>query len=167
MFREVDIHTLGMNPFEAIGNQWMLITAGNEESLNTMTASWGGLGVIWNMDCATCYIRPQRYTLEFVEREDYFTLTFFGEEYRKALALCGRVSGRDCDKIAQAGLTPVFGEDAPYFDEAQLVLVCRKIYRGNIEPQGILCEEGHAQYPNNDHHIVYMGQIVKCLVRED
>ena len=83
MFQKVDPKTLDLNPFAAIGSQWMLITAGTPDHCNTMTASWGGLGVIWGAPAATCYIRPQRYTKEFVDREDYFTLAFFGEESRK------------------------------------------------------------------------------------
>ena len=91
---KIDPKQLDKNVFSAIGDQWMLITAGTADRCNTMTASWGGLGVIWGAPAATCYIRPQRYTKEFVDREEYFTLAFFGEESRKALQLCGSKSGR-------------------------------------------------------------------------
>ena len=101
--RKIDPKTLDKNIFSAIGDQWMLITAGTADRCNTMTASWGGLGVIWNAPSATCYIRPQRYTKEFVDREDYFTLSFFGEEHRKALQLCGSKSGREVDKVKECG----------------------------------------------------------------
>ena len=115
--------------FSMIGEQWMLVTAGTAERCNTMTASWGGLGVLWGKPVATVYIRPQRYTLEFVEREDCFTLSFFGEEYRKALALCGSKSGRDVDKVKECGFTVAGAAcGAPYFEEAGLVLVCKKAY---------------------------------------
>ena len=99
MFTSVDPKSLDQNVFSLIGDQWMLITAGTGEACNTMTASWGGLGVIWGAPAATCYIRPQRYTKEFVDREEYFTLTFFSQEYRKALSLCGSKSGREIDKV--------------------------------------------------------------------
>ena len=105
-FTEIKAEELKDNPFDLIGKQWMLITAGNEEKCNTMTASWGGVGIMWGKPTATAYIRDSRYTKEFVDREDYFTLAFFGEEHREALNLCGRVSGRDEDKIKEAGLTP-------------------------------------------------------------
>ena len=85
----------------------MLLTGGNMESFNTMTASWGQLGVLWNKNVLTCYIRPNRYTYEFVENGEFFTVSFLGEEYRKALAFCGSHSGRDCNKITETGLTPV------------------------------------------------------------
>lgn len=165
MFNEISVYSLDKNTFEAINKQWLLITAGSEK-VNTMTASWGGLGIMWNKEVATCYIRPQRYTYEFVENEEYFSLCFFGEEYREALKLCGRVSGRDCDKIADAGLTVVKGDKAPYFEEAETVLICRKIYKDRIKPEGFLDESIEKNYSNGDYHYIYMGEIVKCLKRD-
>ena len=126
MFEQIDPKSLDQNVFSLIGDQWMLLTAGTGEKCNTMTASWGGLGVLWGKPVATVYIRPQRYTLEFVEREEKFTLAFFGEEYRKALALCGSKSGRDIDKVKESGFTVETADGAPYFAQADLVLVCRK-----------------------------------------
>ena len=105
MLQKIDPKTLTMNPFTLIGDQWLLITAGTPEHCNTMTASWGGVGVLWAEPSATCYIRPQRYTKEFVDNSDYFTLCFFDESYRKALNLCGSTSGRDVDKIKECGFT--------------------------------------------------------------
>ena len=87
--KKIDVKSLQDNVFSLIGDRWMLITAGTAERCNTMTASWGGLGVLWGAPAATIYLRPQRYTKEFVDREEYFTLAFFGEEQRKALTLCG------------------------------------------------------------------------------
>ena len=107
-FKEVDIKSLNFNPFTKIGSEWMLITAGDESGCNTMTASWGGLGVLWGKNVATCYIRPQRYTKKFVDANDTFTLSFYGPEYKQALSICGSKSGRDCDKVKEAGLTPYF-----------------------------------------------------------
>ena len=164
MHKEISVYSLDKNTFEAINKQWMLITAGSEK-VNTMTASWGGLGIMWNKEVATCYIRPQRYTFEFVENEEYFSLCFFGEEHHQALKLCGTVSGRDCDKIAQAGLTTVNTEAAPYFEEAETVLICRKIYKDRIKPEGFLDPSIEKNYSNGDYHYVYMGEIVKCLKR--
>ena len=114
-FQEIKVEDLNLNPFQLIGKDWMLITAGTKEQVNTMTASWGGMGVFWGKNVMTAYIRPQRYTKEFVDANDTFSISFFGEEYRKMLAYCGKVSGRDEDKIAKAGLTTCFYGETPYF----------------------------------------------------
>ncbi len=164
-FKEISPATIEGNPFDMVGQQWMLITAGNEEAANTMTASWGGLGVLWNKPVAFAFVRPTRYTYEFLEREDCFTLSFYEEEYRQALTLCGRTSGRDGDKIAAAGLTLRHDAEAPFFDEAQLVLVCRKIAIQDIDPAGFLDDSIHGHY-TDDYHRVYVGEIVRVLKAE-
>ena len=107
----------------------MLVTAGNEEKVNTMTASWGGLGVMYGKNVAYVVIRPQRYTKEFVDREDTFSLSFFDKEYRKTLNYLGTVSGRIENKIEKSGLTLVYYNGTPYFDEENNVLICRKLFR--------------------------------------
>lgn len=164
MFQTIDPKTLQENVFSLIGDKWMLITAGSGEVCNTMTASWGGLGILWGKPAATCYIRPQRYTKEFVDREEYFTLTFFGEEYRKALALCGSKSGRDIDKVKECGFTVKTAEcGAPYFEEAELVLVCRKRFAQEMDPANIPEDVKEAQYPNKDYHTLYIGEIIEVL----
>ena len=127
-FKEINPQDISESPFTLIGKDWMLVTAGTEKKFNTMTASWGGVGIMWNKPVVFTFIRPQRYTYEFIENEEFFTLSFFTEDYRSALKLCGAKSGRDVDKVAQTGLTPYFDENAPYFKEAKLVLVCRKMY---------------------------------------
>lgn len=165
--RKIDPKQLDKNVFSAIGDQWMLITAGTVEHCNTMTASWGGLGVIWGAPAATCYIRPQRYTKEFVDREEYFTLAFFGEEHRKALALCGSRSGRDIDKVKECGFTVKAAEGgAPYFEQAELVLVCRKRFAQPMDPDRIPQEIKDKWYPEKDYHTLYIGEIVEALVKD-
>lgn len=167
MFEKIDPKTLDQNVFSLIGDQWMLITAGTKEQCNTMTASWGGLGVLWGKPVATVYIRPQRYTLEFVEREDTFTLCFFGAEYRKALTLCGSKSGRDVDKVKECGFTVATAEGAPYFEEADLVLVCRKAYWQDIDPTHFLDGEIDGKwYPEHDYHRMFIGEIVEVLKKK-
>ena len=150
MFKKIDPKALDKNVFSMVGDQWMLITAGTPERCNTMTASWGGLGILWNKCVATCYIRPQRYTKEFVDREEYFTLAFFGEEHRKALALCGSKSGREVDKAAECGFTVAAGAGNQAMDE------------GCFLDKSLI--EKH--YPGGDFHVTYVGEIVECLVRE-
>lgn len=164
MFKSVDPKQLNQNFFSAIGDQWMLITAGTQEKCNTMTASWGGLGILWGGPVATCYIRPQRYTKEFVDREEYFTLAFFGEEYRKALSLCGSKSGREVDKVKECGFTVQAGAGgAPYFEQAELVLVCRKRFAQDMNPANIPEDIKEKWYPNQDYHTMYIGEIVEVL----
>ena len=164
MFQSVDPKSLDQNVFSLIGDQWLLITAGTAEACNTMTASWGGLGVIWGAPAATCYIRPQRYTKEFVDREEYFTLTFFPEEYRKALSLCGTKSGREMDKVKKCGFTVKTAScGAPYFEEAELVLVCRKRFAQAMDPNNISQEIKEKWYPQKDYHTMYIGEIVEVL----
>ena len=152
------------NPFQMIDKQWMLITAGNEDKANTMTASWGGLGVLWFKPVSFAFIRPTRYTYEFVEREEGYSLCFFGEEYREALKLCGTVSGRDRDKIAEAGLTLRYEDGVPYFDEAQTVMICRKLAAQDMSPDSFVDTSVEKHY-HNDYHRVYTGEIIKVLKR--
>lgn len=166
MFQEIDPKALDQNVFSLLGDQWALITAGTPERCNTMTASWGGLGVLWNKNVATCYIRPQRYTLEFVEQSDYFTLNFLGASYRKELSLCGSKSGRDIDKIKECGFTVAAGAgNAPYFQEAELVLVCQKLYWQDIDPTHFLSPDVDKNYPQKDYHRMFIGAITEALVR--
>ncbi len=164
--RETKADLLKENPFRLIGSDWMLITAGTPEKFNTMTASWGGLGVLWERSVAFCFVRPTRYTREFMERSGTFTLSFFGEEHRKALQYCGTHSGRDTDKVKEAGLTPVKEGGFIFFDEARLVLACRKIYFQDIGPERFLDPRIDAMYPQKDYHRMYVGEIAKCLVKE-
>ena len=152
------------NVFDLIGNRWMLLTAGDKNKLNTMTVSWGGLGVLWGVNVATCYVRPQRYTKEFIEKEDYFTLSVYGDEYKKQLAICGSKSGREIDKTAECGFTPAFAEcGAPYYEEAELVIVCRKLYFSDFEPKNFLDGKIKDWYEPDDYHRMYIGEIVEIL----
>lgn len=153
----------GFNTFSQIGEKWMLITVGNKEKFNTMTASWGMMGILWNKDVATAFVRPQRYTFEFLEKNDYYTLSFFESKYKKQLSYCGRNSGRNVDKIKETGLTPIFDEQAPYFKEASTVFICKKIYGQFISPEGFVDVDLDKNYENKDYHKMYVGEIIKCL----
>ena len=170
--KEISVQELQLNPMTLIAKRWMLITAGTEaRGYNTMTASWGHLGSIWGhgggLPTSVIYVRPQRYTKQFVDREELYTLCFFPEEYHQVLALLGTRSGRDGDKVAAAGLTPVFGEGYTYFAEAELVLVCRKLYRAPILEEGFLDREVLEDcYPQRDFHDMYVGEIRRVLVRD-
>ena len=168
---EIPVSDLNIQPCTAIAKEWMLITAGNEtRGYNTMTASWGHLGSIWGhgggLPTSVIFIRPQRFTKEFVDREEYYTLSFFDPQWKKALGYLGSHSGRDGDKVAAAGLTPVFLEDTTAFAEATLVLVCRKLYRAPLLEEGFLDRSVLEDcYPDRDLHDMYVGEICKVYVK--
>ncbi len=167
-FVKKDINELSFNPFTKIGKEWMLLTAGTADKFNTMTASWGQLGVLWNKNVLTCYIRPNRYTYGFVEDSEYFTASFFGEEFRKALSFCGSHSGRDCDKMKETGLTPAVLDGQVGFDQADMVLVCRKLYSYDLKESGFLTDDGiPAQFFATDpYHRAYIAEITAVYVKE-
>lgn len=168
--KEINLKELKFNPMTMIGNEWMLVSAGSEKNFNTMTAQWGHLGAIWNGDMPTSviYIRPQRYTREFIDREKYYTLSFFDQKYKKDLMYLGTHSGRDENKIAKTSLTPVFDSESIYFKEAKLVFVCRKIYKSQLKEENFIDQSILSKnYPEHDFHYVYIGEIVKTFVKED
>ena len=162
-FRPIDLHQLSINPFQAIADQWMLITAekpvDGQPKANTMTASWGGLGHLWGKDVAFAFIRPQRYTKQFVDENDCFSLCFFGGEQMEALRYLGTASGRDEDKIAKSGLTLTHIDSVPCFEEASLVLLCRKLYVQTLNPEQFTDRAvADSCYPNHDFHDLYIAQ---------
>ncbi len=167
-FKKIELSELSFNPFEKIGKQWMLITGGNAEKFNTMTASWGQLGVLWNRNVLTCYIRPNRYTYEFVENGDMFTVSFLGEEYRKALSFCGSKSGRDYDKMAETGLSGAEFEGAMGIEQAELVFVCRKLYSYDLNAENFLTEDGIQErfFSTDPYHRAYISEIVGVYIKD-
>ncbi len=167
MFKEISFTDVKENVVDLLKNQWGLVTAGDEDALGTMTVSWGAIGELWAKDMATIYIRPQRNTVQYLDAKDYFTITFYPSDYHSALAFCGSKSGRDVDKVKETGLTPKYDEAAPYFDEAKLVLVCRKMAKGNFAPEQMIDKSIiDTQYSANDFHHIYYGAIEKVLVKE-
>ena len=166
-FKEIAPSEITNNPFDLIGKDWALVTSGNSDKFNTMTVSWGGVGIMWGKPVTYTFIRPQRYTFEFMEKNGYFSMSFFDETQRDALKFCGSKSGRDCDKVKETGLTPAFTEDGvPYFEEAKLVLVCKKMYSQFLNEESIEDAESVAKWYDNDYHKMYVSEITKVLVRE-
>jgi flavin reductase (DIM6/NTAB) family NADH-FMN oxidoreductase RutF len=161
------------NAIDMIANEWMLITAGDEETYNTMTASWGTLGQLWGKNVSTCYIRPERFTYEFIEKNDCYTLCFFDEEYREALQYCGTKSGRDHldkNKAEVAGLTPACTENGSvYFKEASLVLECKKLYAEQFRPECFINDDVLKSIYDESKgiHKAYVGEIVNCWIRKE
>ncbi|MCQ2463042.1 MAG: flavin reductase family protein [Clostridia bacterium] len=164
-FKEIDAKQIKENPVSMFDSRWALITAGNEEKCNTMTASWGALGELWNNDVCIVFIRKSRYTKEFVDAAEKFTVSILPEEYRSALALCGKESGRDCDKFKKAGLTPLFVDGTAAVNEADTVFVCKKLSATDILPDSFLDPSVSACYPSDDYHTMYVGKIEKVLVK--
>lgn len=165
-FVKKDFDALNGNVFDKIGKDWMLISAEKNGMVNTMTASWGGMGVLWGENVAFVFIRPQRYTYEFTEDSDYMTLSFFDEKYRKALSYLGTRSGRDEDKITNAGMHVTFVEDAPAFEEASVTLVCRKLYSDILKEECFIDEKMLAHYEKKDFHRVYVVKIEAVYTKE-
>lgn len=166
--KEVSIESLKLNPITLISDEWMLLTAGTKENgFNSMTCSWGHLGSIWGHYSAVCYVRPQRYTKEFMDREELYTLSFFSADYKKDMAYIGSHSGRDEDKLAATGLTAVSKDGYTYFKEAKLVLVCRKLYRSPIKEECFIDKSVvDCCYPEKDYHDMYIGEIFKVLAAD-
>ena len=164
-FQTLDPESVQDNVFKLIGKDWMLITAGTRESFNTMTVSWGGMGVLWDKKVCFAFVRPTRYTFEFLEKSEVYTFSFLEEQYRDILMYCGTKSGRDVNKVIETNLTPIFGNGTVFFAEARLVMECRKIYVQDITPGNFLDQTMNEYYPKKDYHRIYVGEIIRCLKR--
>lgn len=151
--------------FSLIGDRWMLVAATDKSGrTNAMTASWGGMGVLWGKKVAFIFIRPQRYTKRFVDEAAKFTLSFFDDSYKNMLGYMGKVSGKDEDKIAKSGLTVTDRNGAPVFKEASLTLVCKKMYRDTLKEENFIDKSNIEKwYPQKDYHDVYVAEIVEEL----
>ncbi len=165
-FQEVSIDYMDINPFKKIGKDWMLVTAGNEEKANSMTASWGAVGEMWGKDSVFVFIRQSRFTKEFIDREGKFSLSFPGEEYRRDMKYLGTVSGRDEDKMKAAKVKVDYCDGVPYIDEAKLVFICEVMSQTDIEPKDFLDKTiDDTWYKDKDYHTMYIAKITKILAR--
>lgn len=166
-FKKITPFELSDGATKLIGKDWGLITAGTKKKYNTMTISWGGIGFLWNKPVTYTFIRPQRYTKEFVDKEEKFSLTFFDEHYRQDLTYLGRTSGKQLDKITQTHLTPLFFEGIPYLKEAKLVMFCKNLYKQYLTEQAFLFPETIIKnYPNLDFHMLYISEITSIWIKE-
>ena len=162
MTNTIQPETLDDNVFKLIGTDWMLITSGTLEHWNTMTASWGGMGVIWGRNVCFCFVRKTRFTFEFMNSHDEFTLSFFEEKYRDALDYCGSHSGRDVDKAVETGLTPVEVGNSVSFEQARITVHCKKIFQQDLGPEHFIDPNIASNYPSQDYHRMYIGEILSC-----
>lgn len=161
------MNSVKMDVYETFHRSWALLTAGNEGDFNTMTVSWGGLGCLWNKPVATVYVRPSRFTYEFMEKQDYFTLSFYPEEYKPALGLLGRESGRDGDKVVKSGLTPVPFRQGVTFAEAKTTLLCKKLYWQDMEADRFPQDVKEKFFgPGETVHRLYIGEILEVQTGE-
>lgn len=176
MLKEISYKDLQLNPMTLIGEQWWAVCAGNEtDGYNAMTAAWGQLGTLWErtnhtnrLPAATVYIRPSRYTHQFMEKEDFFTLNVLKPQDKKVFGILGSKHGNDCDKFAMAGINPYFTDGTTGIAEAEKILVCRKLYAQEIKPE-CFCDPELVDfnYPKDDFHTMYVGEIVKVLKQCD
>lgn len=158
-----NIREIKENLVKLIADDWALVSAGDKTEWNTMTISWGGIGELWGKDVVFAFIRPQRYTKEFMDKSDYFTVSFFEDEFKEVLKICGTKSGRDCDKITMAGLTAECDGVAVFPAQARLVIKCRKIAVQKMDNSGFIDETIESNYKAGDYHFIYIGEIEKIL----
>ena len=152
---------LSCDIFSQFDKKWALLTAGKKEKFNTMTISWGGLGTLWNKPVATVYVRKSRYTKEFMDKEEYFTVSFYPEKYKKILGVLGAKSGRSMDKMFASGLTPEAVGESMSFKEAELTLVCRKLFAQELRKSRMPKDIAASFYADDDMHIMYIGEVVQ------
>ncbi len=167
---KISISDLTFNPFDALAKRWMLLASGDKEGADAMTVSWGHFGSIWGgfgEPSCVVYLRPQRYTREFIEKTGKFSLSSFDESFRKKLEYFGSKSGRDEDKLKKAGLVPSFLDGTPYFEEADLVFICEVLYADGLKEENFLDKSVVSEnYPKKDFHRVYVGKIVDVLAKK-
>ena len=154
---------LELDIFSKFNNQWALLTAGDESNFNTMTISWGSMGTLWNKPVVTTYVRKSRYTHDFMDNNDYFTVSFYPEEYKDVLGVMGSKSGRDMDKMNDSGLTPEAVANTMTFKEAEMTLVCKKLCKQPIEAENMSEDTKNAMYADEDWHDMYIGEVVEVI----
>lgn len=166
-FKEVSPYEFKESAFQVIGKDWLLVSGEYEGKSNAMTASWGGLGIMWGKPVAYIFIRPSRYTKEFVDKAEGLSLCVFPEAYRKMMSYFGTVSGRDEDKIQKAELTVLHDADRTYYQEARVAMLCRKLYAQELKKECFIDKSCDEKWYDNDYHTMYVVEIEKLLVNED
>lgn len=165
-FQKISVKELDYNVFHMLDDEWALVSAKKDGAVNTMTVSWGGAGILWGKEVATIYIRPNRYTKEFIDAGNMFTISFFGGDHKKELGYLGKVSGRDEDKIKTVGFHVEMIEDQPTFEESNLVFVCKKLYADTIKSECFLERElDEKWYPDEEYHTMYIAEIVSAYTK--
>lgn len=168
--KQIEIKDLADNFIETFSKEWMLVTAGSQQAFNTMTANWGGIGYLWNKPVVFVFIRPERYTFEFIEEQEYFTLSFLGNENKEIHKVCGSKSGRDIDKVKATGLEPLFTDKGNiFFEQSRLSIECRKLYTDTLKEGSFLDDSILPKWYDSAHgnlHKVYIAEITGVWVKE-
>ena len=168
--QNIPIDLWQVRPHDLWENQALLLTSGNflTGKYNCMTVGWGSFGTMWSRPFVMVVVRPQRYTFEFMESFESFTLCAFPEKYQPALGLLGSKSGRDGNKIQKSGLTAISSNmvAAPSFSEANLIIECNKVYWDDMKPDHFLADYIQKKYPNSDYHRIYFGEILTIFGEE-
>lgn len=149
-----------INPFAKFDKEWALLTSGTAESFNSMTISWGGMGTLWSRPVVTVYVRPDRYTYEFLKKNEYFTVSFYDEKYRPELTVMGRESGRNKDKTALTGFSPIYLKNGITYEEARETVVCKKILMQQIDREGIPDYAKKIYVNGIEPHYIIIGEVV-------
>ncbi len=149
--------------FMKFDKEWALLTAGSLDDHNAMTISWGGMGTLWHKPVVTVYVKPVRHTYEYMEKNDYFTVSFYPERYRKALMLMGSKTGRDCDKDKEAGLTAETVGESVTYKEAEITLLCRKIYFNDLDTANMSADVVRTNYTAEAPHRMYLGEVIGII----
>lgn len=165
VFQPIPVDTLEFNPFETIGKDWALVSAGSKQKANTMTISWGGVGVLWGKNVAFIFVRDSRYTKELIDAGDFFSISFMSSEYKEALNYCGSHSGRDVDKITETGLTWNYKHSIPFIDEGKCILLCQKLSATRLTEDSFLSPELAKWYTDKNMHTMYVGEIIDLMIR--
>ena len=165
-FKKISPENIPGNIYRMLSQDWMLITAGNDEKFNMMTASWGGLGNLYQKPVAFCFINPSRYTYQLMEKNDTYTLTFYNESNREALKLCGSQSGRNTDKVKASGLTPLTTPSgSKAFKEAWLIIECKKMVAQSLNPEALKNESLKQEWEGKAMHKMYIGEIINIWMK--
>ncbi|MCX8058236.1 MAG: flavin reductase [Spirochaetes bacterium] len=176
-FKEINFYDFSFKVFDYIDNKWALIVVGNEKNNNCMTASWLSLGILWNYPIVNVFIRPTRYTYTIFEKSNFFSVSFFDDNFKDKLEYCGMKSGRLENKFDKCKFNLNFYsvEDKlnfvkniriPFVEESKILFLCEKIYFQDLDNKNFLDSEIEKHYNNNDYHRMYVGRILKIFIRE-
>ena len=166
-FKELDIKEYEFSPVKAIGDNWGILTGTDGDGFNSMTVSWGSVGVLWSKPCVFVFVRPGRYTYKFMEQGEYFSLAIMPEGIHSEMAVFGSKSGRDIDKYEASGFTPLKEKGVYFPKEAETVFICKKIAAGDIAPSWFIDPEiDPKNYPKKDYHRMYVGEIITLLKKD-
>lgn len=165
--KNININDYSCDYIKKISKDWMLVCSGNEDKSNAMTASWGGVGFMWNKPVVFVVVRPSRYTKSFIDKYNCLSLNFMSNEFREILSYFGSVSGRDCDKIKDKNLSLAYNNSIPYMKDADFVMTCKVLYKQAMNKQCLLGLDIHDKwYSADDYHELYICEILESYIKD-